>query len=317
MIKLAANWQYLLVSQIARGKYFLRPDLAMALTSQATDLLLGKSGIGAEKRRIELGTVSLLESGLFERKSFFLDDDYEDEDQSGNSGSGYDAAPKGSVAIIPIKGSMMKYGSMCEYGTNDLSAMVMDAVNHKNIGSIVLDIDSGGGAVDAVAPMVHAIRAAKLAGKPIIASVDMACSAAYWIASECDYIVADNSISSEVGSIGVMMSFMDASKYYADKGIVQHSIYSTLSENKNESFRLALEGKYEMIKAEDLDPLAVSFQNTIKTNRAGKLVESTPGILSGKTLFGEAALKAGLIDQVGDNRTAINLALAKSHAKQL
>tara|TARA_R110002020_G_scaffold475112_1_gene708614 strand:+ start:8143 stop:9093 length:951 start_codon:yes stop_codon:yes gene_type:complete len=316
MIKLAANWQYLLVSQIARGKYFMRPDLAIALTGQATDLILAKNGTTAEKRRIELTRVSLLDNGLFQRKSFYLDEDDEDEDMETTS-SIYDDAPSGSVAIIPLKGSMMKYGTWCDYGTNDLAAMVMDAVNHKNIGAIVLDIDSGGGAVDAVAPMVHAIDAAKSAGKPIVASVDMACSAAYWVASECNAIVADNSISSEVGSIGVMMSFMDATKYYEEKGITLHSIYSNHSSGKNESFRLALEGKYDMIKEEDLDPLAVAFQNTVRRNRAGKLDESTPGMLSGKTFFGEAALKTGLIDHLGDNRTAINLALGMSHAKQL
>ena len=312
MTKLAANWQFLLMNQILRGKYFMRPEIALGLGMQATEVLNKVDGDSRQKRSINLTTIST--SGV-ESSHLMMDlDDEEEEDK--DSGNIYDGAPEGSVAMVPIKGNMMKYGTMCEYGMVEIAEYIKAAAVHKNIGAIVLDIDTGGGGVDAIAPIVDAVNLARANGKPVVASVDMACSAGYWAASVCDYIVADNNISSEVGSIGVMCTFQDLQGYYEKEGIKVHHIYSSESENKNEAFHLALEGKYELIKETELDPLARSFQNAIKENRSGKLDLSAKGVLNGKTYFAQEALSIGLIDRVGSKSTAIDIALAKSHVKQ-
>lgn len=311
MTRLAGNWQFLLVSQILKGKFFLRPDIALGLGFQAADIINRTDRHTRQRRSLKLQSVSA--SGLV--RSSLLFDEEEDEAEA-DTGSPYDGAPEGSVAIIPVKGNMLKYGTMCEYGTTEIASFMMDAVAHKNISAIVLDTDSGGGAVDAVAPLVDVIRMAKAAGKPVVASVDMACSAAYWVASEADYIVADNGISAEIGSIGVMMSFVDVKGYHEEKGIKFHTIYSSESSEKNKAFELALEGKYDMIREEELDPLARAFQKAVKANRAGKLNTQAKGILNGKTYFAEEAQAVGLIDRVGTGSTAVEIAIAKSHAKQ-
>ncbi|GAB2994006.1 hypothetical protein GCM10027284_08990 [Cyclobacterium sediminis] len=290
----------------------MRPEIALGLGMQASDVLNKVDRNSRQKRAINLSTMSI--SGVESSRLMMDLDDEEEEEQA--SGGIYDGAPEGSVAMIPIKGSMMKYGTLCEYGMVEIAEYIRAAATHKNIGAIVLDIDSGGGGVDAIAPIVDAVNLAKANGKPVVASVDMACSAAYWAASVCDYIVADNGISSEVGSIGVMCTFHDVQGYYEKEGIKVHHIYSSESENKNEAFHLALEGKYELIKETELDPLARSFQNAIKTNRSGKLDLSAKGVLNGKTYFAQDALNIGLIDKVGSKSTAIDIALAKSHAKQ-
>ncbi|MBD3630505.1 S49 family peptidase [Cyclobacterium sp.] len=311
MTRLAGNWQFLLMSQLLKGKFFLRPELALGLGFQAADIINRTDRHSRQRRSLKLQSVSA--SGLVRSALLFDEDDEEAEE---DTGSPYDGAPEGSVAIIPVKGNMMKYGTMCEYGTTEIASFMKDAVTHKNIGAIVLDIDSGGGAVDAVAPLVDVTHLAKATGKPVVASVDMACSAAYWIASEADYIVADNGISAEVGSIGVMMSLVNMKAYYEEKGINFHHIYSNESSEKNKPFELAMEGKYELIREEELDPLARGFQKTVKTNRAGKLNTQAKGILNGKTYFADEALSVGLIDRVGTCTTAVEIAIAKSHAKQ-
>jgi protease-4 len=313
MSKLAANWPFLLVSQIARGQFLIRPEIAYGMAAQLIDLMEGKT-VRGEKRSMNLQVVGNHLAGRDYLKSWYLDDDDDDEVRS-DSHSPYDDAPKGSAAIIPLRSTMMKYGSLCDYGTTEIADMMRTAASHKNIGSVVLDIDSGGGAVDAIAPMVDAIRYAKALGKPVVSSVDMCCSAAMWVASETDAIVADNSISAEIGSIGVMMSFMDMREYYESKGIKVHEIYSSLSNHKNSDFREARDGKYEPIQSGLLDPLAVAFQETIRANRAGKLDESEEEVLGGGTFFAEKAKKVGLIDHVGSKAFAIELALGMSHAK--
>lgn len=311
MTRLAGNWQFLLMSQLLKGKFFLRPEIALGLGAQAADILNRTERNSRERRSIRLALVA--PSGLVRSSLLFDEDDDEAEEETG---SPYDDAPEGSVAIIPVKGNMLKYGTMCEYGTREIASFMRDAVAHNNIAAIVLDVDSGGGAVDAVAPLVDVIRMAKAAGKPVVASIDMACSAAYWVASESDYIVADNGISAEVGSVGVMMSLVNMKAYYEEKGITFHHIYSSESSEKNKPFQLAMEGKYELIREEELDPLARGFQQAVKANRAGKLNTQAKGILNGKTYFADEAQALGLIDRVGTGTTAVEIALAKSHAKQ-
>ena len=45
---------------------------------------------------------------------------------------------------------------------------------------------------------------------------------------------------------------------------------------------MALKGEYELIKEEELSPLAIGFQNAVKANRAGKLKMDVAGLLNGR-----------------------------------
>jgi protease-4 len=312
MPKLAANWPYLLVNQIARGKFFLKPEIALSMGHHVARILAAESSAAQDEiaeRSIEILTID--EGGKI--KALFSESG---KDPNAEISSMYDQAPRGSVALIPIKGTLLKYGTMCDYGTTELAEFILGAARHKNISSIVLDHDSGGGSVDAVAPMAQAIREVKAMGKPIVSSIDMACSAAYWTASETDWLVLDNDISAEVGSIGVMMSFYDVQPMYEEMGIKFHSIYADESKDKNLAWEMALKGDYELIKTEHLNPLARNFQDTVKANRKNRLKAETPGILSGKTFYAKDALSNGLVDQIGNRYTAIEVALAMSHAKK-
>lgn len=213
-------------------------------------------------------------------------------------GDSYESVPEGSTAVIQMQGTMLKYGNWCSYGTTEIAEMVREAADSKNIDSIILEIDSGGGAVDAIAPMVDAIKYAQSKRKCVVALCDLCASAAYYVAVHCNEIIAANTISAEFGSIGVMMSFMDYAKYYEKEGMKQHTIYSNLSEYKNAPFELAKNGEYDLIRSEELDPLARDFQNAVK-NRRCNLDEKTKGILSGKMFYAVEAVKVGLADCVG------------------
>lgn len=216
----------------------------------------------------------------------------------------YDDVPEGSIAIIPLKGTLLKYGTWCSYGTEEIADLMLQAVNCNKISGIQLDIDSGGGEVAAIAPVLNAITEAKKKNKPCIASVDLCASAAYYIACHCDSIIANNNISAEIGSIGVMVQFSDFSEYYKKNGIEIHTIYSDYSKDKNQPYELAKKGKYEKIKEEMLNPVALEFQNAVKKARGEKLDSEVPGILSGKMFYAQEAQEIGLIDTVGDYNTA-------------
>lgn len=215
----------------------------------------------------------------------------------------YSDVPEGSVAVITLKGDMLKDGTMCSYGTEEIAAAIREAAASQKIIGIRLDIDSGGGAVDAIAPMLDAISFSQSQNKPVVACCDLCASAAYYVACHCNKIMADNDISAEFGSIGVMMQFPDYAKYYEQKGIKVHTIYSDLSTHKNAPFEAALKGEYKSIKEEMLNPLAREFQQAVKSHRPN-LDDKIDGILNGRMFFAKDALKYGLIDAIGNRDAA-------------
>ena len=315
MFKLDSNWRFQLISDLARGKFFIEEDFALRVGYDSLELLgAGSTALATiPKRSLHLVAVS----DSLSRTPLFLYDDEEETGSNRSSGNPWDSAPKGSTAIIPIKGTLLKYGTMCQYGALELAQLIRLAAAHPNINAIVLDIDSGGGAVNAVAPLTEAIRFVKTTGKPIGASIDMACSAAYWVASETDILVADNSISAMVGSIGVMLTFADMAARYEKEGIKIHTVYSKFSGQKNKEMADAMEGDYEAIQTNMLDPLAIRFRDAVKANRKGKLNLSDESILEGKTYFPEEGKSIGLIDKIGDSMAAVLAVSAMAHARKI
>ena len=219
-------------------------------------------------------------------------------------GNTFADVPQGSTAIIPLHGTMLKYGTMCAYGTTEIAQVIREAAESKNISSIVLDIDSGGGSVDAIAPLVDAIRTAQQKHKAVVASCSLCASAAYYVAIYCNEIMADNSIDAEFGSIGVMMSFADYAKYYEKEGIKVHTIYSNLSDYKNKPFEAAKMGDYASIRDEELDPLARDFQENVKRNRGQRLLLDTEGLLRGRMFYARDAVRVGLADGISTLQSA-------------
>lgn len=223
-----------------------------------------------------------------------------------SSGSFTGEFPPESVAVVNMHDTMFKYGTYCSYGTTEVANLIYEAANNKNISGVLLDVDSPGGCVDAVSPVTQALEYNRSMGKASVAFCDQCASAALYASLSCDEIVASNQISAEFGSVGVMMSFIDYTKYYENLGIKQHTIYSNLSDYKNLPFEQAKKGNYDQIKSESLDPIARNFQDAVKTRRAGKIDLSVPGIISGRMFYAEDALKYGMIDHIGDQAFAIN-----------
>lgn len=216
--------------------------------------------------------------------------------------------PAGSVAIVNMAGPVIKHGDFCTYGADEIAGALRFANETKNIKGIVFNIDGPGGAVAAIGPF---LQFAKEKQKPVVGVVDSAYSLHYWTAcAVCDVILADNEVTSGVGSVGVVMSFVDSKPVMEKQGYVFHEIYPKESQHKNEAFRLAREGKYDMIKEEHLSPIAKKFQAAVRAGRPN-LKEET-GVLTGKTFGAELALEYGMIDAIGsikDAREQIDLLL--------
>jgi signal peptide peptidase SppA len=127
------------------------------------------------------------------------------------------------IAEIAIHGTMARR-------PNDLTRWLTEATDTEqvleavrlaaaddSIESILLDIDSPGGSVAGVPELAEAVAEASRR-KPIYAwTGGRMASAAYWIASQADGIFA--SPSARVGSIGVVVPFLDRSKAMEKDGL--------------------------------------------------------------------------------------------------
>jgi ClpP class serine protease len=117
---------------------------------------------------------------------------------------------KPGVYKLDIEGALIPrasgFDAMCGMmGSNQIVELLSTIHTLPNISALVLSISSPGGTVTGTPELAHAISELPSLGVNTIAYVDeMACSAAYWIASSCETIVA--SPTAMLGSIGVRMT---------------------------------------------------------------------------------------------------------------
>lgn len=203
------------------------------------------------------------------------------------------------VATIPIVGPLFRRASLFsaisgaasyEQIATDLQA----AVDDRQVRAILLAIDSPGGEVSGVSDLARLIRAAG-EEKRIVAHVDgVAASAAYWLASAADEVVASES--AVLGSIGVVASFTDRREQDAKGGLRTHTIISSQSPGKHPD--PSTETGRQRIQA-TVDALADVFLADVAEFRGVSHETAMERFGQGDVLVGRAAVTAGLADRVG------------------
>lgn len=214
------------------------------------------------------------------------------------------------VAIIPIQGvisrrmnmfSLMSGGESTELLLKKFNA----ALNDREVEAILFDTDSPGGAIGGLAPLSDAIYNAR-GKKPMVAFAgDLMASAAYWITSAVDCIVAEST--SKIGSIGVVTVHREFSKANEQRGVKE--TYITAGKYKalgNDSEPLSPEAR-EYIQ-DSLNYYCTIFIDAVSRNR-GLSIDTIADWADGKIFIGQRALDAGLIDSIGTLGDAWSTAL--------
>lgn len=212
-----------------------------------------------------------------------------------------------NIGIVTIRGALTKYDSLCAVGMQSYGEMIRSLDADSKIDAIILDIDSPGGSANGTEELAMIV---KQTSKPTLAFInDLGCSAAYWIASACDQIIANNSTAC-VGSIGTMCTMTDMRDYYSKLGIKSINIYAPQSVNKNRGYRSALQGDYSIIK-DELAVLADKFISAVRANRANIINDQ----LTGSEYFAKDVV-GSLIDSIGSFNDALQCAANSAHASQ-
>lgn len=209
----------------------------------------------------------------------------------------------GNVAVVPIRGVIAhRMGSMDDSsgGTSceRISAMLRQAMADGSVGTVVLDVDSPGGTVTGVSELAHEIADLRGKGtKQIVAQVNgTAASAAYWLASQADEIVAMPS--AVTGSIGVFTAHKDLSKALAQDGIDVTLISAGKYKVEGNPFE-PLSDEAKAVLQDRVDTAYTQFVQDVARGRNVTQAAVRDGYGQGRALGAPEALKAGLIDRIG------------------
>ena len=219
---------------------------------------------------------------------------------------------KGSIAIIPIKGMIASEESV--FGLMAASTVLIkdieEAENKRKIKAVIFEINSPGGTPFASKEIATCIENMD---KPAIAWVrEYAASGAYWIASACDEIVADEL--STVGSIGAMSIRPDIGELMKKFGIDIETLRTGRYKGMGLPYEKLTEEERELMKKE-LDEIQDNFLNAVAKNR--KLDDAKMKELStAKVYLGREAKEMGLIDHLGGKELAIRIAKERSGIKK-
>lgn len=212
------------------------------------------------------------------------------------------------IAIVPLHGTMTKYDNCGAMGTKSLADYMTALAEDADVVGVVLDVDSGGGSVSAVPPLLEAISALRAAGKPVYAHCDMVGSAAYYVACACDAVYLDNYISSEAGSIGAFYVYVDDTAPNPQTGEKYITVYPPESSEKNFAYRQALEGDFGPAEKE-LSATVRQFQDFVRLHRPA-LKSDSEGVLTGRMFRADDAVRIGLADAVLTLRETIEAVAA-------
>ena len=204
------------------------------------------------------------------------------------------------IATIAIKGSLNNdsgfWNEFCGMtGYPEIRDALIGAFQDASVEHIVLDIDSGGGAVSGVEDTAKLIRTIN-GVKPVTAYCDgTMCSAAYWLGSAAGEVYTGKT--AVVGSIGVLSTHMERSEHLQMNGIgatvVRSGKWKALA---NGVEKLSADGKQQIQQV--VDAAANVFDEAVAEMRGKSVAYVKENMAQGREFIGQAAVDVGLTDGI-------------------
>ncbi len=209
---------------------------------------------------------------------------------------------KNRIAVVYAEGEIVDgEGAGNQIGGDSLSRELRKLRLDKNVKAIVFRVNSPGGSATASELIQREVILAKAAGKPVVVSMGyVAASGGYWISTYADRIFAEpNTIT---GSIGVFGTLPNAKKLANDHGITWDSV-QTAKLGRPSLARPRTPEELARIQSM-VDDIYDQFLSKVAEGRKLKK-EAVAEIAQGRVWSGKAALKIGLVDEMGGLRSAI------------
>ena len=207
-----------------------------------------------------------------------------------------------NIAVLPIEGVILPFNGYEDYPLVVTPGLVRDFISKSeddvNIKGLLLEINSPGGTPVAAEQISNYINDSSLPSIGLIG--DIGASGAYLVAASTDTVIA--SAMSDVGSIGVTMSYLENTAKNEEEGISFVELTSGKFKEAGNPNRELSEEERELFEA-DLKIVHDEFVRQIAEMR-NKSVEEIQALADGSSMPGIRALEKGLIDQIGNRTTA-------------
>eukprot|EP00891_Asterochloris_glomerata_P004635 jgi/Astpho2/4635/Aster-00207 len=224
---------------------------------------------------------------------------------------------KPAVAVITASGQIYAgklHGSMYVHNVSPrsdamlstpLCKLLREAGADKRVRAVVLRVDSPGGSAVASDAIYREVQRLREGGKPVVVSMgNLAASGGYYISAPANKIVAQPG--TLTGSIGVLSGKFNFGPALADQGVSHDSV--EVGVNSNASSPFADFTKAQMaIQERTVDDIYIDFMEKVGKGRNMSLAEVRK-VAQGRIWSGQAALKHGLVDELGGLQTALRLA---------
>jgi protease-4 len=204
-------------------------------------------------------------------------------------------------APIMVEGSQSSLFSTGSPGSEEIADMIDSINKREDVGAVLFVVNSPGGSVVATREIYSAV---KTLDKPKVAYFrEVAASGAYYISTGTDYIVSDPD--AITGSIGVITTVTDMSGLFEKLGINVTEVKSGPHKDIGSSFR-NMTPEESAIMQNLINEVYGEFRSVVIENRKGKLdMNNFENITDGRIMSGRQALKAGLVDALGNKKDAI------------
>jgi protease-4 len=230
--------------------------------------------------------------------------------QSGRSpaGEGIGRVPLtgDSVVLIKLKGVITD--AMVEPrsgGRENIYAQLRRAERDPSARAVVLRVDSPGGSANASQALYEQVRRIRERGKPVVVHfADIAASGGYYVGAAGDRIVSQPA--AITGSIGVIITAIDMRGLY-DKLGVRERVFKSGPYKDILSASRDITPEEEAILQKLVQDAYDQFVKVVAEGR--KLPEAeVRRIADGRIISGVEALRLGLVDEVGDQHRAVQVA---------
>ncbi|MFH0975834.1 MAG: signal peptide peptidase SppA [Spirochaetota bacterium] len=220
------------------------------------------------------------------------------------------------VGVIKVYGPISISGSggspigMGASGADAIVKKLSKLGEDGRIKAVVLRINTPGGTIAAVQEIFGKLMELRKQNIILVASMgDVAASGGYYIASACNYIVANQG--TITGSIGVIAAAPNIRGLFDKLGIKMNVIKSGKYKDILSSFRELNPDERDLLQ-EMIDSSYMKFLKDVSLGRNTPISDIKP-YADGRVFNGETALKYKLIDGIGTYQDAIDK--AKSLAK--
>jgi len=230
-----------------------------------------------------------------------------------------DRKARASVAIIDVDCVLLNTtrGSLLQRGDNPVGLLyekLRHAAEDDRIKAVVLRLNTPGGGVTASDLMYREVLHFKQqTGKPVVARMmDVCASGGTYLACAADDIVAHPT--TVTGSIGVLVQTVTIKPALERWGVQPEAI--TSGPNKDIASPLGeLTSEHRQLLQDMVDSYYQGFTNVLRASRGDKVDEHFEKLTDGRVITGTQARQWGLVDEVGDLRTAIEFAKARANLK--